>query len=179
MFTPQINNENIINNSKFFLEPMIALFAIYYSFLMNRVINDFKEFQRLTDEVFIFKKNLTFKQRNKIKRLEQIIKKSKSIDIKMKKTISNYLPTNLKKTEYKNALELYLKLYRCNNKALSVSEWLIIIILVMLMNILCIIMRDGSALSSLIAVSIGSTLCLCISSLYEYQLKKETLLNNI
>lgn len=182
--TPSIKNRQLIENSKFFLEIVIALFSIYYGFVMNRVINDIKNLEHLVDTLHIHKYKLTLKQKKSLEKLEKKINESKKVNkIKEYDTLGfelpDLLPKNLTSNDEQVIINQYYDLYRCSNQALSLSEWLIIIILSILIIFLCFIVCDKTLLSSIIVISIGATICLCISSLYEYEIQKKKLLNNL
>ena len=51
--TPIFTNIQIIDNSKYFLEVIIAIYAIYDGFVMNRVINEHKKFEEMIDFLLI------------------------------------------------------------------------------------------------------------------------------
>lgn len=179
-FTPLFKDTSEIELAKFFLEIIIALFSIYYGFVMNRVISDFKEFEKLIDKLTLYKTQLSSKEQKKFASLEKILLESKKSSpkrehIEFRKTIHKFFSKNLLKKNH-DIIECYYLLYRCSNHALETSEWLIIIILSLLIIVLSFIIRNSGLLSNIIAIAIGSTVCLCVSTLYEYELKKSKLL---
>lgn len=182
MITPHINNEKVIEDSKFFLEIIIALFSIYYGFVMNRVVDDIKKLEYLVDTLHAYKKKVSLRQKTSLEKLGKNIyelkKANKDIELyTLGDKLVDLIPKDIPSDDRQIIIERYYDLYRCSNRALSLSEWLIIIILSTLIICLCFIVCDGTLLSSVIVISVGSAICLCVSSLYEYEIRKNRLLN--
>lgn len=178
---PSTNNESFIENSKFFLEIIIALYSIYYGFVMSRVINDYKELENLIDVISINKRNISFSNREKLKKIERNLislkKQSKEDEyINFGDKITTLIPQDLDSDMRLFFEKKYYLLYRHSNHALSISEWLVILILSILILLLCFVVRENNLLSSIVVISIGSAISLCVSSLYEYEVKRSMLL---
>lgn len=178
---PIIDRSEVIDNSKFFLEIIIALYSIYYGFVMSRVISDYKEFEALIDVISINKRNLKKTNQEKLSRIErkliELKKHSKEEQyIEFSEQIVTLLPNDISEEKREFLENRYYQLYRCSNHALSISEWLVVLILSSLILILCFVVRERTLLSNMVVISIGATISLCVSSLYEYEVKKSTLL---
>lgn len=180
---PIIKEIAIIENSKFFLEIIIALYSIYYGFVMSRVISDYKEFEALIDVISTNKRYLSCDNQGKLSQLEKHLielKNSKeSFYLQFSEQIVTLIPKDIDEEKRVFLEDKYYQLYRRSNHALSISEWLVVLILSVLILVLCFVVREGTVLSNLIVISIGAAISLCVSSLYEYEVKKNVLLNSL
>lgn len=181
---PFIDTPEIIDNSKFFLEIIIALYSIYYGFVMSRVISEYKEFETLIDVISINKRNLSKTNQEKLSKIEKKLLELKKHNkeeqyVGFSEQIVMLIPQDVSEEKRELLENRYYQLYRCSNHALSISEWLVVLILSMLILVLCFVVRESTLLSNLVVVSIGATICLCVSSLYEYEVKKSVLLSEL
>lgn len=164
----------------YFLEIIIALYSIYYGFLLNRISNDYKEFEKTIHLIILKLDNVNYIQAyNEI--LKTIIykvrihkdsseTKYKLIDapIRIKSTTSN------KKADF---AELYTKLCRFANYNLSLSEWCVIIILATTIIILSFFVKTNDVISFISIWIIGTSVILCVATLFEFEQKKKQLFN--
>lgn len=171
--SPVNNNETINQNAKFFLEIIIALYSIYYGFILNRVVSEYKEFEKIIDKIRLKKKSNSNNQ--VVASIEKLFTENKRKQKKDKKNLVKLIAeSELSLDNDTTIIQNYVLLDRYYNHALSVSEWIITLILSIAIVILCFIIRDNSILSSFVVLAIGSSICLCVSTLYEYEKKKHT-----
>ena len=151
---------------------------------MNRVINEHKKFEEMIDFLLIYKTNVKNKNREMVSELEKqliLLKKQKKEEefFDLSRQIMNLFPKNISNSDKMIIQEYYHTLYRESNSALSPSEWVVISVLSLMIVILCFIIRKEDIVSTMFTTSISITVCLCASLLYEYELKRQALIDKL
>lgn len=181
---PINDNDGVKETARFFLEIIVSIFAIYYGFVLSRVVNDFKEFKQTLDLLHIDKMGLTGAQIKHFNMLEkQLVNCTKINAVRVYEDLSSHIDDYFSEGDFGSSgpvlMKRYYELYRSCSVALSISEWLIIVLLSMLIVVLCFVVRENNIISTVTTIVIGATICLCVSVLYEYAAKKRRFLEKL
>lgn len=176
--TPFTNNTELINSSKFYLEILIAMYSIFYGFLLNRINSEYLKFLRKVDDISHAITIITLSSKNSDTCLLINLKTwLRSIDHqnneyrKLPDNIATQifeLPNTEDRSYIFNSILAYT---RCGKHLLSIIEFFIIILLTIFIIVLCFIIRSNNLLSICVSILICCTVILCLSLIYEYERK--------
>jgi hypothetical protein len=178
---PFVSDINIIDKSYSLMQILIALYAIYYSFLVFRVNSDYKELQKNIDSVLVFKAGKGSEYNSVLIEIDKFITDSPakwaSDKISHEKIINiiykqrdDYQPDD-------NIAATYLQILHLSQKSLTRSEWAIILILTISIIFLSFIMRENIT-SLIIASVICCSSVFCDFILFNEERKKKNILDS-
>lgn len=162
---------------KFFLQIVIALYAIIYGFLMNRTVLEYKEIEKKQLDFLIGQKELEKDSLAQFEKVKRYIKQNKSTSLS---EIINMIDDLKIKEEDKKLLSTrFCPIFGLSKKTVLLSEWIIIITMSLLIMSLCYIVRGNNVISNFTIIVIGALICLCVSSLYDSEKRKKEILSNL
>ena len=161
---PTIVNDTsaILSYAQYLLETVIAMFAIYYGFVLNRVVTDNKEYEKTLVESQYAK--ATIPDHADII-IEKIKKKEEWI------TAFKDHTSTITDNDKNRLFETYSNISNMPRSALSIAEWVVFFLLSVSILFLCAIIRSDIIWIKLIVLSICVSICLCGSILIEQEKK--------
>jgi hypothetical protein len=165
------------------MQILVALYAVYYSFLVLRVNSDYKELQKNLDSLFIFRADKDYQYNSILIEVDKLIIGSPKDWVLSEKSRAKIIEVIYKKRpDYKpdnNIVTAYLQIIRLSQKSLTRSEWGIIIGLTISIVFLAFVMREKNLTSMIITFIICCSSVFCDFVLYNEEQKKKRMLNQI
>lgn len=179
---PVTQNISQIESAKFFLEVLIALYAIFYGFILNRATTEYKDFEKNCDVIRILEKEIdgtiTCGIHDAMMAIDEGYSDSKKDDA-INDIISMLSKQPINKGDKRKLINAYCTAYHYEKNTLSISEWVIIFLLSVLIVSLSFVIRNNNILSACIIISIGALICLCVSAPYDLEKKKKALFKEV
>jgi len=180
---PRVDDANIIGKSYLFLQILIALYAVYYSFLVLRVNSDHKELQKDIDILLVSRANKAAKHNAVFLEVDKFITDSPvewaSSKASREKILSIiYKPRDGYQPDDTIAIA-YLQILRLSQRSLTRSEWGIIVLLTITIIYLSFVMREKNLTSLMIAFVICCSSVFCDFTLFNEERKKKKVLRLI
>lgn len=169
--TTDNQNNDLFSNAQFFLETVIAMFAIYYGFVLNRVVSDVKEYEKTLYEIDYSKILLNDQFPDK---LPSILKKGDEWEENLKSATQS-----LSCDEKYKVCETISNISNLPRSILSIAEWVVLLLLSLSIFGLCAIIRTDIVWMKLITLSVCVSICLCGSILIEQEKKYRTIKESI
>ena len=165
-------NNEILENAKVFIQVMVALYAVFFGFVLNRTLKENQRIQELHNDCKLKISRMSGNMRTKA---EQSYKDAlQSTESDFQGLLFKWYNDD-KSFRDQNFVSMLCELVRRKNEGILLSEWVILIALSAAIIILCFVIRIDNYISSSAVIVTGSLLCLCLCTLYDLQRKRKRL----
>lgn len=164
-------NNEIVDNAKVFLQVMVALYAVFFGFVLNRTLKENQRIQELHNACKLKISRMSGVMRTNAEQWYKDALQSTKSDFQGL-LFKWYNDDEFKSFSDQNFVSMLCELVRHKNMDILLSEWVILIALSAAIIILCFVIRIDNYISSYTVTITGSLLCLGLCTLYDLQRKR-------
>jgi len=176
LMLPTNSDSEAVTKALTFTRIIISLFSIYWGFLFSRISSSYKELEKNIDKLLLLTHKCTPLENMHLLKADLLVLTTKGSDSNIQKSLLNILSSD-KSINYDDSLiETYLLISRSRKKSLSLSEWIVTLLLSISIVVLSFITRETTLISSVMTFVISLSMVLCCLILLEQETKKEKLL---